>query len=203
MYTGILHTHTLAVILFLIIYLVKTFLLLSNKESALDNFTRKVKVPEMIISFTFLATGIYLLAKSGTADIFIYIKLALVVLSIPLAIVGFKKKNKVLAVIAIVFLIAAYGLAEMHKGRVRRGAAVAKSVSVDGKELYNSYCVQCHGEKGNAGLSGAADLSSSYLTREQKLVIIMNGKNAMPAYKDQLSQEQIEAVSTYIDQLHQ
>ena len=61
METGIRHTHLLTVVLFLLIYLIKTFLLLTNKNEKLASFTKAVKVPEMIISALFLGTGIYLL----------------------------------------------------------------------------------------------------------------------------------------------
>jgi uncharacterized membrane protein SirB2 len=60
MIKGILHTHYLVVTLFLLIYVVKTILLLSNKNDLLATFTKKVKVFEMVVSFLFLATGVYL-----------------------------------------------------------------------------------------------------------------------------------------------
>ncbi len=176
MYKGILHTHLLSVILFLLIYVVKTFLLLTNKNEGLQKFTKGVKVPEMIISFLFLGTGIYLLTKSGTLDAFIYIKLIAVVISIPLAIVGFKKQNKVLAVLSLLLLFMAYGLAEMHGKRVKKGKTAAEvapvSNSLSAEELYLQQCSACHGEKGDAGLSGATDLTVSVLDKTQKFEII-------------------------------
>ncbi len=53
MYKGILHSHYLVVTLFLLIYVIKTILLLSNKNDLLATFTKKVRIAEMIISFVF------------------------------------------------------------------------------------------------------------------------------------------------------
>ena len=50
MYTGILHTHVLSVILFLVLYLVKTFLLTTGKDEALEKVARITKHPERLIS---------------------------------------------------------------------------------------------------------------------------------------------------------
>src|SRR5687768_804826 len=99
MYKGFLHTHYLVVTLFLLIYLVKTILLLSNRNDLLANFNRKVKVFEIIVSALFLITGIYLATQlpfGGKYDYLFYIKIAMVLLSIPLAVIGFKKHNKIL-----------------------------------------------------------------------------------------------------------
>ena len=51
MYTGFLHTHYLVVSLFLFIYVIKTVLLLSNKNELLEKFSAKIKqIKENILS---------------------------------------------------------------------------------------------------------------------------------------------------------
>lgn len=97
MATGMLHSHYLFVVLFTLIYLVKTILLLSDKDELLEKFKKKTRIAEMIVSFGFLATGIYLMTQLPVITVYMIIKLGLVFLSIPLAVIGFKKKNKVLA----------------------------------------------------------------------------------------------------------
>lgn len=204
MYKGILHTHLLSVILFLGIYVIKTILLLANKNEALQKFTKKFKVPEMIISTLFLGTGIYLLVKSGTVDSFIYIKLIAVAISIPLAIVGFKKGNKVLAVLSLLLLFMAYGLAEMHTKRVMKGTIIVPPVSenlVSGADLYMQNCTPCHGEKGDARLSGAPDLTVSTKDETQQMEVISKGKGLMPAYGGRLTDDQIKALAEYVQTL--
>ena len=75
MYKGFLHTHYLVVTLFLLIYVVKTILLLSNRNDLLAIFTKKVRIFEMIVSSLFLITGIYLSTQLplGTSTIIYFI----------------------------------------------------------------------------------------------------------------------------------
>lgn len=61
---------------------------------------------------------------------------------------------------------------------------------VSGKELYKARCVVCHGLKGNAGLSGAADLSGSKLNDMDLRKVIENGRNSMPAFKSVIESEE-------------
>lgn len=72
---------------------------------------------------------------------------------------------------------------------------------VNGKELYSKNCKICHGADGARGMSGASNLAISELSREGRIQIITNGKGAMAAYKDQLSEQEIIAIADYLDQL--
>jgi len=209
MYTAISYTHIISVILFLLIYLIKTILLLGNKEENLAKFTKTVKVPEMIISTLFLATGIYMLTQIPEHNVLLIIKIVLVLASIPLAIVGFKKKNKALAVISLLFLIGAYGLAEVSKKKRLNPVAGQENTvapdangAVDAHAIYTANCTKCHGEDGKAGLLGASDLSVSTMDANAMLEIVKSGKNGtMPAFAGALTDEQIGAVVGYIETL--
>ncbi len=207
MYIGLLHTHKLVVTLFLIIYLIKLFLLLTNKEEGLASFTKKVKIPEMAISALFLITGIALLYLKGTINTMLIVKLVAVFASIPVAVIGFKRKNKLLATFAIILVVAAYGLAEMSKKPSKKEVVLeAGSDSTEqaydpishGKAIYSTYCVECHGENGAKGASGAKDLSKSILTEEEARKIINYGKNNMMKYEGILTEKEIQAVSLYV-----
>ena len=195
MATGMLHSHTLFVVLFTLIYLIKTILLLSDKDDLLEKFKKKTKVLEMIVSFGFLATGIYLMTRLPEINIFLIIKIALVLASIPLAVVGYKKKNKVLATLSFFLIIVAFGLAQKAKNE----KAGDKIVAVNGKEIFEEKCTLCHGSNGKLGLSGAKDLSVTALDHQNIITIITEGKNAMASYKAVLTHEQIEAVANYIE----
>jgi mono/diheme cytochrome c family protein len=195
MATGMLHSHTLFVVLFTLIYLIKTILLLSDKDELLETFKKKTKVIEMIVSFGFLATGIFLMTQLPEVNKFLIIKLCLVVLSIPLAVIGFKKKNKILATLSFFFIVVSFSLAYKSKA----AKAGEKMAVINGKEIFEEKCELCHGRDGKQGTNGAKDLSVTQLPHEGITEIITNGKNAMASYKDVLTAEQIEAVAGYIE----
>lgn len=201
METGIRHTHLLSVILFLLIYLIKTVLLLSNKNEGLAKFTKVVKVPEMIVSTLFLATGIYLLTQIPEIKSLLIIKIIAVLISIPLAIIGFKKKNKVLAVLSLLLIIGAYGMAEMSKKQKSKSMETISGSNLNGQELFNASCISCHGADGKLGLMEASDLSISTMELTAKIEIIKNGKGAMTPFAEILTEEQIKAVAEYSESL--
>jgi mono/diheme cytochrome c family protein len=186
-------------------------LLLTNKEK-LDKFTKVTKIPEMIISFLFLATGIYLVINAAEVTTMMILKYVLVFASIPLAIIGFKKSKKPLAIIAVLLIIGAYGLAEMNRAKKVQKVAVTDQAAIDQdaesydinaheKALYLSQCALCHGDNGKKGLSGAKDLSISVQTEEEMFAIISNGKGQMLAYSSVFSKEEIELVIAYVKTL--
>ncbi len=79
------------------------------------------------------------------------------------------------------------------------GQAVASSSQQDpGKQVYSTYCRNCHGSNGDLGLSGAANLMESNLPKEELTDIISNGRNNMQSFKGLLSEKQIDRVSDYI-----
>jgi len=198
MYKGILHTHTLVVTLFLIIYVIKTILLLSNKSDLLKRFTKLVKIPEMVISALFLITGIYLTTQmpfGGNHDYLFWIKIGMVAASIPIAIIGFKRGNKILAALSLLLITGAYGLAEVyHK---KKGLADNTGIaSNNGKALYEKNCVLCHGNDGNLGMAGAKKLTETAFGIEEIKDIILKGKGAMP--KTSVDAEQAQAIAEYV-----
>jgi len=201
MFKTIFYTHQIVVTLFLLIYFIKTILLLSNSNERLAKFSKTFRVPEMIISVLFLLTGGYMLFQIPEINKFMIIKLVAVFVSIPLAIVGFKKSSKLLASLALLLIVAAYGLAEMSKKKGSTSSTENTMPSVSGKEIYSAYCVRCHGEDGKMGAMGAADLSVSKLNEDITSQIIKAGKGAMPGFDGQISDEQAAAVSEYIETL--
>jgi mono/diheme cytochrome c family protein len=205
MYSTIFQIHKVSVLVFLLIYLIKTIALLLNKEAFLTKFTKITKIPEMVVSASFLITGVYMII-SYPINTFLIIKLVAVFASIPLAIIGFKKKNKVLAATSLVLIIAAYGLAEMNKKRFNKALKTISKTETTanplalGKTIYTQGCVACHGESGNAGLAGAANLKISTLSHEEIIYVLKNGRNSMPKFNT-LSEVELEATASYIETL--
>lgn len=202
MYTGFLHMHKTAVILFLALYLFKWIALTFNMEGLKAFFAKKgLRIFEMVISTLFLFTGIYLmvnLAPEMRSNL-LWIKIAMVLSSIPIAVVGFKRNHKILATLSVLLIIASYGLAEMHKKRPA-GNKEEIAAAATGEEIYKANnCSVCHGQDGKLMLNGAKDLTASTLSRAETEHQIMNGKNAMPAYKNSLTPEQLKALTDYVE----
>lgn len=196
MYKAFLHTHWLVVTLFFLIYVVKTVLLLSNRQDLLQKFTKVTKVPEMIVSALFLITGIYLLTQLPEIKTIMWIKIALVFASIPVAVIGFKKGNKILAALSLLMITASYGLAEM--GRKQKAVVVPEGVAAaDGKSLYEMNCKLCHGDDGKLGMTGASDLSATAMDAATIKQTILNGKGMMN--KIEMTDEQATAVAAYVE----
>ena len=161
-----------------------------------------VKVPEMIISTAFLLSGIYMLTQVPEIKTLLIIKIIIVFASIPIAIIGFKKRNKALAVLSFLMIVAAYGLAEMSKKQnATATAAEGESAAIGGQELYTTNCAKCHGDDGKAGIMGAYDLSASALDMGAKIEVIKNGKETMTGFNGILSEEQIKAVAEFAETL--
>ncbi|MCU0448646.1 MAG: c-type cytochrome [Bernardetiaceae bacterium] len=213
MFTGLLHTHRAVVILFLLIYLIKTALLLFAKPAALAGFTRRIKVPEMVVSFLFLLTGGWMFAELPASErsVYLYAKIGVVLLAIPVAIVGFKRANKALGTLALLLVVGAYGLGEINK-RASAIQPVAAGILTDptvagyspvthGQGLYAANCVACHGPDGTLGAAGAKSLKTSLKTPDEVVALLQKGKNSMPSYKKVLTLNDMTALAAYVQTL--
>ena len=216
MYTGLLHTHTLVVTLYLILLLIKTVLLFAGKKDKLSTFRAKTKIAEMVLATLFLLTGIVLGFQSGSVGgAWFIVKIVLIVAIIVLGVLAFKKESRFLAFLALVFYLYAYGISEtksldfntnyqalygkedVNEKTWERGTA-DYSLEGHGKAIYEKNCIACHGSKGMREKSGAQDLRKSERSLTEIMKMVKNGKNAMPAFESALSKQEIKAVSTYV-----
>lgn len=217
---GMLHTHVLVVTLFLLFLLFKTILLLVNKKELLAK-VRKFKMVEPILGVLMLATGGYLLSLYGSAaPTYLWVKLILVLIIIPIGIIAFKKENKAMAVIALLLTFYIYGASEVGSLTFSKDETVVASddspaknateVEIDGsseellkngKEVYIAECKKCHGVDGKKGLFKSPDLTQSKLNISERVAWIKKGKGVMPAYENELSETEIKAVALYLDEL--
>jgi cytochrome c6 len=82
------------------------------------------------------------------------------------------------------------------------GAIPANASDINlGREIYQRHCVSCHGVNGNPGMAAAPDFKrgQGLLQSDQALLMrIQIGKNACPAYRGILDDQQILDVIAYI-----
>ena len=204
--------HIASAVLFIIDYVVKSMLLVFDKNTALDKYKAYTKVISMIISTIFLVTGIYWLTQIGMKNIggWFHLKLTLTIVGLVLGIIGFKKKNKAMVLISTFLFVYIYFLSTTKSvmlkkvnmnGVVVDTAAANYDELVHGKAIYINNCLRCHGEDGKAGVNGASNLTASMCANKGLIGIIKHGRNLMPAYKDLLSETEINAVASYVKSL--
>lgn len=209
--TGILHTHKLIVVLYLLQLLVRVILMLAGKQETVAKYTKMMRVPHIVLAILMLGTGVYLMVKSPEGvQPYILVKLALVVASIPLGIVGSKRNSVPLTGLAFLLLAGVMALSFAKPAFLRtsgggvidpgKAGAVDQAVLKDGQAIYEKYCVLCHGADGAAGFQGAKNLSASVLTDAEITKLIKNGKGMMPANPD-MSDSDVEKVKEYVKYL--
>lgn len=152
----------------------------------------------MIISFAFLITGVWMLFLIPEIKTLLVIKIVIVFLSIPVAIVGFRKRNKIMGALSLVMITASYGLAEMAAKNKAVVPTENTSAVVNGSELFSGNCALCHGDNGKAGIMGASDLSLTVLSVDSIKSVVLNGKNTMKKIEG-LTPEQAAAIAEYVD----
>jgi mono/diheme cytochrome c family protein len=199
--------HTISVMLFLLTYVIKTILLFTSKPM-LEKYSRITKVPEMIISTLFLVTGIWLFVIIGGIKTLHIIKLVMVVVSIPLAVIGFKKMRYGMALIALLLIIGAYGLAEASRNKPFIKANVVLNNEggdakfAQGAMVYHQNCAFCHGADGKKLYRNAKDLTISVFGYDDSQQMVRDGsKGKMPGYSAVLSDEDIAAVCQFVQSL--
>ena len=69
---------------------------------------------------------------------------------------------------------------------------------VDGAKVYRKKCQWCHGKDGNKTKKDVASLMKSQLSEQEKTDIVKNGKGVMPPFGPALSDEEVDAVVTFI-----
>ncbi|MBL0763755.1 SirB2 family protein [Marivirga atlantica] len=214
---GFLHSHVAVVTLFLIFLLFKTVLLLSNKKALLEKVRTRFKMVDPILGTLMLVTGGYMLyLYGGSAPIYLWVKLVLVLIIIPIGIVAFKKENKIMATLALLLTLYIYGVSEagsltFSKDSEAKSEITVKGDSVElevtegmltnGEKIYLAECKKCHGTDGKKGLFKAPDLTKSELTLEERIAWIKQGKGVMPSYEGKLSADDIKSVAAYIEEL--
>lgn len=69
---------------------------------------------------------------------------------------------------------------------------------INAHPIYIAKCATCHGGDGKLGVGGAKNLAETKLSVDEIKHQIIHGKGAMPPFGNQLSQEEIQALATYV-----
>ncbi len=81
-------------------------------------------------------------------------------------------------------------------------ANVAQASDInEGREIYQRHCAMCHGANGSASMAGAPDFKRGQgLMQSDHALLkrIQSGKNACPAYRGILTEQQTFDVIAYI-----
>ncbi|MBL7910731.1 MAG: cytochrome c [Bacteroidia bacterium] len=134
----------------------------------------------------------------GKYDYMLWIKLVMIFASIPIAVIGFRRNNKMLAALSLLMITGSFGLGEVYHKKKGIAKEVDTTIAAnDGKALYEANCNLCHGADGKLGMSGAKDLTASVMDIAAIKEIITHGKGAMPAA--QVNEEQATAIAAYVN----
>lgn len=107
-YNTLVEMHKGIIYLFLTVYIIKVILLFVN-ANLFEKVKAKTKIIEMILGPLVLLSGIWLLIELGGVPYsWLHVKITAVLVAIPLSIIGLKKSNKILAVLALVLFFYAY-----------------------------------------------------------------------------------------------
>lgn len=226
MATGILHLHITIVVVYIIFMAYKNILLLMGFTEKLAAFRAKTKIAEMIFGTLILLTGGFLLYITQKIEVYMIVKILILFAVIPLGVIGYKKGNKILATLTTLLMVYAYLVAKsdslsLNIGREKPQSATNAGLNVDSlpsdkiidknmdnvianaKPIFVAQCAICHGLDGKMMANGAKDLTTSTKTLEERVKIISEGKNLMPAFKYQLSESEIQGLAIYTQMLKQ
>lgn len=82
-----------------------------------------------------------------------------------------------------------------------RGSEVADDEPADvGATVYTQFCAQCHGSSGEGGVGPSLDDPSTLADTDELIELVEDGRTAMPAFGETLSQEEIDAVVEYVQE---
>ncbi|OXM16834.1 c-type cytochrome [Paenibacillus herberti] len=63
---------------------------------------------------------------------------------------------------------------------------------------YKENCMSCHGGELQGGMGPSLQKAGAKLTKDQLAVIITNGRDGMPSFKDRLSTEEIDNLAAWL-----
>lgn len=116
---NLIHLHLLFAALFLLSYSIKSMLFLAGKNELFLTYKKKTLLIETLFSIGFLVFGFWVLIfhiKSGSYSSMHWLdpKITFALIGIPLGIIGFKKENKIMVTVSLVFFVVSMAIGLMH-----------------------------------------------------------------------------------------
>ncbi len=111
------HLHLGFAIIFFLSYTIKSLLFLSGKHAAFLTYKKKTLLVETLFALGFLISGfimVYILIGFDGYQHWLDSKITLALIAIPIGIIGFKKENKLMVTISLVFFIVSLIIGLMH-----------------------------------------------------------------------------------------
>lgn len=76
-------------------------------------------------------------------------------------------------------------------------ASMNETALANAEKIFVQQCATCHGEDGAKGISGATNLTESQLSLNDRKEVIANGRGLMPAFGEQLSEQELDELAAY------
>ena len=106
-YPQLLDAHKGIIYLFLAWLFLKLILMIVQPKEIFNQFREKTKIVEMVLGTLILVSGGWLFVLSGNNDeMWLFVKVALAILGIPLAIIGFRRYS--IAVVSAAYTLFLY-----------------------------------------------------------------------------------------------
>lgn len=198
--------------LYLLIILIRSFWLMRDKERQIK-LKHKLRYVEWIFLSLMFLTGVYPILVLGTFDLYHGIKILLLCGVIWINRFDTRIHFTMTSLVSIA-MIALIGFISFKKAPSLKSqdsffdsADSISSADLDGLEkgrvIFNELCSTCHGIDGKLRKFEAADLSITTLGLGERILVITNGAplTVMPPFKNQLSEDEIEAVASFIEEL--
>ncbi|QNH62690.1 c-type cytochrome [Hymenobacter sediminicola] len=129
----LLRLHLVVVLAFLLFFALKAGLLLLSRQEALRSLRARTRIVDSVLGLLILVSGGALLAQyPGRVPAWLWTKLALVLLLLPVGIAAMRRQNKLGVVLTLLGFLYVYGLAETGSLALQRPAVPATAAVLPG-----------------------------------------------------------------------
>jgi cytochrome c553 len=207
METGILHSHHLLVVLYIIFIAISFIVVLSKKRNAILALKARTRILRVVIEILMLGTGIFLMWKSpvGFAN-YILVKVGVMALGIVFFIIGTRKVNALWMFLSLLMFVYVYLVSRTRdvflkpeEMRVHE-AYLSATPENKGKAIYEVACLRCHGQDGKAQYRKSKNLATTVFKADAIATFVKMGKGVMPSYS-YMKDEELSELVKYVESL--